>query len=185
MAKKFASDSPTWDEIKQLKKPATKTVWISLDSDLVARIEQLERQIPRERVRDNSQNRDPIAPPLEAELAQLRQRAEDDSVPFTMKAISRRRYDELVAAHPSDQTGEAFDVDTFGPALIAACCASPELTEAAAAELWEEWSPAEVVELFNAAYAVCNEMRGVPFGRPATAATSVSESPSTTALLEE
>src|SRR3546814_1307512 len=47
MTRQFTSDSPSFDEIRALRKPRTETVWVPLDTDLMERIETLEKQIRR------------------------------------------------------------------------------------------------------------------------------------------
>lgn len=62
------------------------------------------------------------------------------TVTLRFRAIGRPRYDALVRAHPGKdtvddagetvKTTEPYDVDTFAPALIAASCVEPKMSEA-------------------------------------------------------
>lgn len=89
----------------------------------------------------------------------------------TMKyqAIGMRNYDKLVAKHPPkpDQRAEgaSFDMDTFAPALIAACSVEPELTVEDARAIWESdtWSRGDVMVLFRNAVELNNRGLDVPF----------------------
>lgn len=91
---------------------------------------------------------------------------------FTMRAIGSKAYDVLVGMHPptNDQKkdGLTYNIDTFGPALIAACSVSPSITPNEAKELWDsdEWSRGEVMALFSAAVEVNSKGLDVPFTEP-------------------
>lgn len=175
MARKFTSDHPSWDEIKAVKKPATRTVYLVMDPDIGPRLEELEREAGKMRVR----NQDTAG--VDKEIASLKARAEEETVGFTFRALSRLEFEQLREAHPSDDKTEQFDAETFGPALIAACSVDPVLSDGDARELWDTWGNAEAIQLFAAAWAVNTEIRGVPFGAPGTGKTTGSGSPSTTA----
>ena len=179
MPKKFTSDHPSWAEIKAVKKPATRTVYLVMDPDSGPRLEELEREAAKKVAR----NQDTAG--LDKEIKALRARVEEATVGFTFRALSRLEFEKLREAHPSDDKTEQFDSETFGPALIAACSVEPVLTDGDAQELWDTWGNAEAIQLFAAAWAVNTEIRGVPFGGPGTGKTTGSGSPSTTAPPEE
>jgi len=88
---------------------------------------------------------------------------------FVMRAIGSKAYDTLVGLHAptaeQKREGAAYNPDTFGPALIAHCSASPKLTPNEAKELWDsdEWSRGEVMALFTAAVEVNSRGLDVPF----------------------
>ena len=98
---------------------------------------------------------------------------DDDDQPLTlemrMRAISSRQYDDLQAAHKPTalqrEQGAAYDVDTFAPALIAACSLEPKLTPDDAREIYnsDEWSSGEVGGLFVECLRLCNVGLDVPF----------------------
>lgn len=99
-----------------------------------------------------------------------------EKVTFVFRSIGRVAYRDLLLAHPA--TGEQrrdfetaqkragvaphlirklpFNSDTYPPALIAACCVSPAMSEAEATELWEseDWGEGELSALFEAAQLV-------------------------------
>lgn len=97
--------------------------------------------------------------------------ADDEPVSVSMKykALSAKEYDDLVAAHPPSSrersNGAVFNVDTFGPALIAAVSVTPALTYEQAEALWKnpDWSNGETTALFINAQRVCNSGIDVPF----------------------
>lgn len=96
----------------------------------------------------------------------------DDKVTLLFRAIGTREYDKLLGKHPpkAEQKveGASYNIDSFGPALIAKCAAEPELTEAQSKELWEsdDWSRGEIMTLFRTAVEVCNRGLDVPFTAP-------------------
>ncbi len=94
---------------------------------------------------------------------------EQVEVTMTYKAIGATAYDKLVAKHPpkAEQRveGASFNIDTFAPALIAACCVEPELTMEQAKQLWEseDWSRGDVMVLFSRAVQLNNKGIDIPF----------------------
>jgi hypothetical protein len=92
-----------------------------------------------------------------------------NEVTMKFQAIGMRAYDNLVAKHPpkaEDRAeGSSFNIDTFAPALIAACSVEPEITHAEAKKIWEseEWSRGDVMVLFRNAVELNNRGLDVPF----------------------
>ena len=92
-----------------------------------------------------------------------------NEVTLKYQAIGMRAYDDLVAKHPpkADQRAEgaSFNMDTFAPALIAACAVESEITPAEAKKIWEseEWSRGDVMVLFRNAVELNNRGLDVPF----------------------
>ena len=85
------------------------------------------------------------------------------------QAIGMREYDKLVSKHPPkpDQRAEgaSFDIDSFAPALIAACAVEPEITVPQAKQIWDsnDWSRGDVMVLFRQAVELNNRGLDVPF----------------------
>lgn len=94
---------------------------------------------------------------------------EQQEVTLTFQAIGAQNYDKLVSKHPPTQTqrvdGASFNMDTFAPALIAACSVEPELSPADAKEIWEseEWSRGDLMVLFRNAVDLNNRGLDIPF----------------------
>jgi hypothetical protein len=92
-----------------------------------------------------------------------------NEVTLQYQAIGMRAYDKLVAKHPPkpDQRaeGSSFDIDTFAPALIAACSVDPEISPSEAKAIWdsEDWSRGDVMVLFRNAVELNNRGLDVPF----------------------
>lgn len=83
---------------------------------------------------------------------------EPDTVTFVVQNLSAAAYNELLAEHPpSDvgrKSGEAYDAQTFAPALIQRCLAEPDLSDGDFAQLFDALSNSEATLLFSAALAV-------------------------------
>jgi hypothetical protein len=94
-----------------------------------------------------------------------------DKTEVTLKyrAIGAKEYDKLVAKHPpkTEQRAEgaSFNMDTFAPALIAACCVEPEMSREDAQALWdsEDWSRGDLMVLFRNAVELNNRGIDIPF----------------------
>lgn len=92
-----------------------------------------------------------------------------NEVTLQYQAIGMRAYDKLVAKHPPkpDQRaeGSSFDIDTFAPALIAACSVDPEISPTEAKGIWdsEDWSRGDVMVLFRNAVELNNRGLDIPF----------------------
>lgn len=94
---------------------------------------------------------------------------EPQEVKITFQALGARDYDKLVAKHPpkAEQRleGASFDLDTFAPALIAACSVVPQMTHEDAIEIWESeaWSRGDLMVLFRNAVELNNRGLDIPF----------------------
>lgn len=90
-------------------------------------------------------------------------------VEMTFQSIGATAYDKLVAKHPpkAEQRveGASFNLDTFAPALIAACAVEPAMTEADAVEIWnsDSWSRGDLMVLFTRAVNLNNRGIDIPF----------------------
>lgn len=191
MPQKFTSDAPSFDEIRAMRKPRTETVWVPLDTDLMERVEDLEKQIRIEERADEREHRRAVAPKLKAELEELLDEAENCAVPFVLTELPRKLWRTLIDLHPATEADKARGVnrwseDGIAPALIAACCTSPALTTidrdeflklihpaakpdalrehiGPAIEVWDEWAASVAYLLFTAAYELQEGGSKIPF----------------------
>lgn len=98
---------------------------------------------------------------------------ESTEVQLHFRAIGAAAYDKLVSKYPptTEQRadGAQFNLDTFAPALISACCVEPEMSYKDAKEIWDssDWSRGEVITLYRHAVDLCNRGMDVPFTEPA------------------
>ena len=93
----------------------------------------------------------------------------DVEVFLRFQAISSTEYDALVASHPPTkkqrESGNAYNVDGFAPALIAACSLEPKMSleEATALYTAKSWSGGEITDLFLTCARLCQSGLDVPF----------------------
>lgn len=99
----------------------------------------------------------------EAALAAARDALTAATYTFTFAALSAKERSDLIAAHPSDDKDAAWNAETLPPALVAACCADPAMSDSDAAELMNRLSEGDRAALFNAAWSVNYERTPVPF----------------------
>lgn len=173
------------------KKPRTQTVTIILDPDLEdALVAAREHQDAAQRRADaNPANAAAAADLAEAneQLAAAEAAARAESITYRFKALGRQAFEDLRAEYPPTKAQRdeykakalgmglaAFQVgdlghnpDTFPPVLIAASCVSPAMTVEEAQAMWDsdDWSAAELGELFGAALSVNQTTRRVELGK--------------------
>lgn len=96
-----------------------------------------------------------------------------EELTLTMRAMSRREYDALVAKFPPTkkqrEEGANYNIDGFAPALISASLSAPEISFDDATELWESgtWSMGELMDVFLSCVALNNQGMEVPTTAPA------------------
>ena len=99
----------------------------------------------------------------DADLEAARAAVAEASFGFTFRGLSAKERSDMIAAHPSANDGEAWNVDTLPPALVAACCVDPVMSPEQAADLMNRLSEGDRAALFNAAWSVNYERSPVPF----------------------
>lgn len=141
------------------------------DPDLVERHALMEMELERAAQDDMTQNRTPLAPQVAAQIAGLESEISDTATSFRFGALSQREWADLLAAHPptKEQVKQAnaasagdwrrriqldYNLDTLPPALVAACCTDPAMTEAESAELSSVLGPDQWHLLWSAAVEV-------------------------------
>lgn len=164
-----------FDTINARRKPREATTYIVLDHDLVARVDELERDIRLAERVDQKENRTPQAPKLQAELERLEREIHEAAVPFRFRALPRKEYRTLLEDHKDESGQKRWNTETFPPALIAACAVDPELTLEQATTVWDEWDENQTATLFHAAYMVNEGESKVPFTGRSSGATPDSE----------
>lgn len=99
----------------------------------------------------------------------MRDGEETEEVTLKFQSIGARDYDKLVAKHPPKPEqridGASYNLDTFAPALIAACSVEPEISPGDALEIWEspDWSRGDLMVLFRNAVELNNRGLDIPF----------------------
>lgn len=127
----------TYEEIKAKAKLATKSVPICLRGDLQAEYEGLERE--QKLLRDAQKRGGTLSgstdelKAIEEKLTVLREEMQDSTQTFTLRALSKKRFSDLKAAHAprrdnDDDARLGWNGDTFTVALVQACLVDPALT---------------------------------------------------------
>ncbi len=93
----------------------------------------------------------------------LRQQVEDATVSFVLAGLTRQKYRALEAAHPDADGGSGWDIEKFPEALVRACLVTPEV--GVGEPLFDVLTPAQVEQLFEAAFLTCNEVDEIPLPR--------------------
>lgn len=92
-----------------------------------------------------------------------------EELEMKFQSIGAQAYDKLVAKNPPTNAqrvdGASFNMDTFAPALIAACALEPEISNDEAKAIWEseDWSRGELMVLFRNAVEINNKGIDIPF----------------------
>lgn len=93
----------------------------------------------------------------EQALTGAEQAVDDATITLTFRGLPRREYEALIKAHPPTEEqaedGDAWNTETFAPALVAASSVDGMTTEDAEFFL-AEWSAAEARRLYDAAMGV-------------------------------
>ena len=159
-----ASRPPTFDHLRK-KQPLERSISVPLNDAAVLAFQEASEALGRVQMVKGDETEaqaafDAAKTALEAETVELR-----------FRSIGRKRYDELVRAHPPTEEQKAesadapYNVETFSAALIAASCIEPVMTEAEVAELADEWNVAEYMQLWVAALEVNTQRRVVELGK--------------------
>jgi len=174
----------TYDHLRGKKQPLKRSVRIPMDSDIADAYEEASNRLEFAKLVAAAKPED-IAAMAEIDQATEAYRQAKDSVTansvlFTFRAIGRSKYEKLKLEHPRtskqkvedekegrDPSAIAWNHDTFPPALIAAACVSPQLSEEDVQDMWESdnWSEAELALLFGTAIDANQAHRVVDLGK--------------------
>ena len=162
---------PTFDHMKSMKRPVTRTIRLCLDSELgeeYNEAQQALRFMEIEAEHAGSDNPDVAKRFKEAKtrFEKAEKAATERSVKFVFRAIGRKPYEELVLdwqpteeqrakveSLGNDPDNLEWDPDEFPPRLVAAAIVEPEMTLEQVFEIYNDpaWSPAELGALFGTA----------------------------------
>lgn len=102
---------------------------------------------------------DPRIDEIASQIEQVEAAMAEHTVVYEMQPVSALAWNDLLRDHPPRRgidTRSAFNVETFPPACVAACIASPETSADEVAELYQSLPSGEWTKLFEAAW-VLNE----------------------------
>jgi hypothetical protein len=174
----------TFDRLKSQKKPATRSVRIALDNDVLDEFEEAkqERELAQMLMPADGDNAVRAKELTEANerYRRAREALQKNSVLFKFKAVGRKKYDTIVNNHPptdanraemEKQGGDPNDIswnpETFPQELISVSCVEPELSYDQVKEMFEsdDWSGPELMTLFNTALIVNTQNRVADLGK--------------------
>jgi hypothetical protein len=138
---------------------------ILIRQDLLRRHDELDAQLTAAIQGDERENREAVAPAIQEQIEALEAEIEAVRVPFKFTSVGRRKWSDLLAAHPptpeqiamererEDGKGMPLDhnPDTFPVAAIAASCIEPAMTLAEVQELEDVLNFSQ----FNALWIAC------------------------------
>lgn len=148
----------------------TATVSLLLRQDLARRHADLEADLAKAVEEDNTQNRTPLAPGIAQQIVDLEAEMDAAKVTFVFRAVSRRQWVDMLAAHPPTKEqlkaiaatstdplrrpSLEFNPDTFPVAVIAAACHDPAMTAEDAERLANSLTDSQFSSLWEAAVKV-------------------------------
>lgn len=154
-------------------RPAERTIRLCLRGDLVARFEELERDLAKAQSSTGDSLAGSGAAPIAKAMEELREQMEDSTVTFTMRALPRPAYRAFIAAHPPrkgpdgkvlPEDEDGIDNSTFAFDLTRRCLVDPEMNDEEYAHLVDDiLSDWQFEQLWVAALAVCRGDVDVPF----------------------
>jgi hypothetical protein len=168
MPKKPALAKPALADLLNDAALPEKTVEICLRGDLVAEVEDLERELRDVRTSIETMADRGRARQLAEQIEKAREAMRQASVVFRFRGLNRRAWSALVVGNPprKDVEGDralGYNPEMFFPALIRACLIEPSLDD----EQWEQLdallSSAQYDALVDASLAVSRRKVDVPF----------------------
>ena len=169
------------DLIAQARLPE-RTVPICVRGDLIAELEELDRQyaaVPEAgndvRLTSGAERRR-----IAEQAAAVKEQMAAATIVFRLRAKDSHDWDDLLKAHPpregnAEDTANGYNVDTFPDALIKASAVEPELTDERWAALRPKLAPVEYSRLGHAALNLNMKSVNVPFSRAASQMIQTSE----------
>lgn len=160
-----------------------RSVDLCLRGDLVAQLQELQRELVDAQREDEGSFDGGAALPVAQQIQALREEMLEYSVVFKLHALPRRKWTAMVAAHPPREDNEpdrvmGLNQETFFDALVKACVVDPVLDAADWADLDDRLSDGQWQALVNAAWAVNARDVDVPFSRAASRILANSEAES-------
>ena len=152
-----------------------RSVELCLRGDLVAQLQDLQRDLIEAERQPSNASLDDLGTPhrIAEQIQALQHEMAEHSITVLVRALPRRQWSKLVAAHPPrpDEKADAplgVNVETYFDALIRACMVDPVFDDDDWAALDEALSDAQWQALTAAAWAVNARDVEVPFSQRAS-----------------
>jgi hypothetical protein len=157
-----------------------RSVEICLRGDLVAELEEIDRQYAQLPEGDGRLTSGAPRRRLAEQAAALREQMQDSTIVFRLRGLSRRTWDALVKQHPPIQDVEehkafGYNTDTFFDALVRASLVDPTLDPQQWEQLLETVTTSQWRKLAFTAQILSTNDVSVPFSKAASAMTGNSE----------
>jgi uncharacterized NAD(P)/FAD-binding protein YdhS len=178
------STAKSFADILGTAKLPERSVEVCLRGDLQADLEVLERQLEEATEQQdavNSLDAGAEIAEISEKIQDLRTEMKDHTYPFRVRALSRRAYRALVAAHPPRKVTDAegnekvddtdslgFNVETFFDALLRLALVDPEVDDATWSSLMDRLTDRQFEELAGAAWLLNRQEVDIPFSRAAS-----------------
>lgn len=111
---------------------------------------------------------------LAAELEDVRALMREDEVSFRFRALPRKEFSDLIAAHPGGPD-QNWDPVTMPPDLVARCAIEPKMTLDEVEQLFDVLNEDQRGQLYAAAWRANNAATAIPSSRAVSAAPSLSD----------
>ncbi len=168
-------------DLRQRARRHESTVLVFLAGDLVAEHEELDRQLRDFQHDPNAGIEGDGRSELAEQIRALEARMKADTYPVRLRALKRRDFKALVAAHPPRRTPEGdvderdadrgFNIDSLYEELVPRSIIDPHLPEAELQEFLDDLTDGQFIELGNTAFFLNRGSIDVPFSRAASALT--------------
>lgn len=161
----------TFDSVFDGARPVTTSTRICLDGQILAEIDEANRDLVQARLDDEALNRLPVAPEVARRVVELTKLAHESEIEFVFTSIGSKAWRDLVAKHPPTDVmrrqGADFNTETFPIAAMAAACVEP-----AGATVEKFTRLAETISQgqWNQLWAACHAANAGPADVPLSAA---------------
>jgi len=171
----------SWADIKDAHQRTHVSTTVALAAAAADEYDRLEEELPAVRQADAQENRDALAPGIARRMEDLAAQLRESQVTFTFRGLGRAAYRRLLLEHPAtkdqaDAAGEfgvgalEYNVDTFPPQLLKACCVGlmdsggdvVDVGEIDWSEVWDTWSHGQTQRLWRACVAANTAVADVP-----------------------
>lgn len=168
--KATAAPARSFADILATAKPRETEVRLCLAGDLAAEADRLSAELEALGSRFAPSSLAEVDPraAIDSELAEVHDQMRAAEETFRFRALGPKAWSDLEAAHPGRTADEAWNPDTFAPALVAASSIAPAMSLQDVEALFEVLNDRQRGQLFTAAYQANRGETRVPFSPAAS-----------------